>query len=87
MEQQPKGILPGSTQPNTMPCVKQRIFYTVKVYRLYQSLLLEDGTPEETFLTNRRIPDRYVRWCERTGSQLMATFLLDVRQACVSAIR
>jgi len=32
---------------------------------------------DKTILTNRRIPDWYVRWCERTGSQLMTTFLLD----------
>jgi len=31
----------------------------------------------KVILINRRIPDRYVRWCERTGSQLIATFLLD----------
>lgn len=27
---------------------------------------------------NRRIPDRYVRWCERTVGELITYFLLDV---------
>ena len=30
--------------------------------------------------------ERYVRWCERTGSKLIATFLLDVREAWLIAI-
>jgi len=29
-------------------------------------------------LTNRPVPDRYAGWCERTGSELIATFLLDL---------
>ncbi len=57
MEQQPEGILPGSTQPNTMSCDKQPILHTAKVYRLYQLLLLENRTPDKTFLTNRRVPN------------------------------
>jgi hypothetical protein len=28
-------------------------------------------------LTNRPVPDRYAGWCERTGSEIIATFLLD----------
>ncbi len=27
---------------------------------------------------NRRIPDRYVRWCEKTGKELIPIFLLDI---------
>jgi hypothetical protein len=45
---------------------------------------LEDSAPDEIILTNRRIREPYVRWCERTGSELIATFLLDC--AIVSAV-
>ena len=40
---------------------------------------LANGNRFTIILTNRPIPDRYVGWCERTGSQIMATFLLDYR--------
>jgi hypothetical protein len=29
---------------------------------------------------NRRIREPYVRWCERTGREIIPTFLLDFRQ-------
>ena len=34
MEQQPQRLLPGSTQSDTMQCIKQRLFYTAAVHRL-----------------------------------------------------
>jgi len=40
---------------------------------------LAPAVPIEAFMNvmNRRIPDRYVRWCERTGRELIPIFLLD----------
>jgi hypothetical protein len=47
---------------------------------------LEDSAPDEIILTNRRIREPYVRWCERTGSELIATFLLDVRDSIAGGL-
>src|SRR5687768_2425430 len=63
---QPQIVLPGSAQSYFMQGFKQPLLHHATVHRLYQLLLLENWTPNQIILTNRRIPDRYVRWCERT---------------------
>ncbi len=35
-------------------------------------------TKQKIIVTNRPYAKRHVRWCERTGSELIATFLLDL---------
>ena len=42
-----------------------------------RSLVRRYNLKRVNYLTNRPVPDRYAGWCERTGSELIATFLLD----------
>jgi hypothetical protein len=79
MKQQPQSLLPGSAWSDIIKDINQGILHTSRVHRFYLLLLVENRTPTQIILTNRRIPDRNVRWCERTGSQTMATFLLDCK--------
>jgi RNA-directed DNA polymerase len=51
--------------------------YFATLHWFCQLLLLENGTPNKVILTNRRVPDRYARWCERTVREIIPHFLLD----------